>query len=47
MWNGFWKVTAMVGVIGVGLVAVFYAQKGMNPLMPGITNERGEERAGG
>ncbi|HEY0982021.1 hypothetical protein [Schlesneria sp.] len=30
MWNGFWKLTVMVGVIGVGLFAVFQAQQGMN-----------------
>ena len=30
MWNGFWKLTVMVGVIGIGLFAVFQAQKGMN-----------------
>ena len=30
MWNGFWKLTVMVGVIGVGLFAVYQAQQGMN-----------------
>ncbi len=29
MWNGFWKLTVMVGVIGVGLFAAWQAQKGM------------------
>src|SRR3954469_17694121 len=46
MWNGFVKVTAMVGVIGVGLVAVFYAQKNMNPTMSGGTTNQVEPRAG-
>ncbi len=30
MWNGLWKLTAMVGVIGVGLFAAYHAQQGMN-----------------
>lgn len=30
MWNGIWKLTAMVGVVGVGLFAAYQAQKGMN-----------------
>ena len=30
MWNGFGKLTVMVGVIGIGLFAVFQAQKGMS-----------------
>ena len=30
MWNGFWKLTVMVGVVGIGLFAVYQAQKGMN-----------------
>jgi uncharacterized repeat protein (TIGR01451 family) len=30
MWNGIWKLTAMVGVIGIGLFAVYQAQQGMN-----------------
>lgn len=30
MWNGIWKLTVMVGVIGVGLFAVYQAQQGMN-----------------
>lgn len=30
MWNGVWKLTVMVGVVGIGLFAVFQAQKGMN-----------------
>ena len=30
MWNGFWKLTAMVGVIGVGLFAAYQAHVGMN-----------------
>lgn len=30
MWNGFGKLAVMVGVIGIGLFAVFQAQKGMS-----------------
>ena len=30
MWNGIWKLTVMVGVIGVGLFAVYQAQQGMS-----------------
>lgn len=30
MWNGIWKLTAMVGVIGVGLFAAYQAHVGMN-----------------
>ena len=30
MWNGFWKITAMVGVIGVGSYAAYQAHQGMN-----------------
>ena len=30
MWNGFWKLTVMAGVIGVGLFAVYQAQQGMS-----------------
>ena len=30
MWNGLWKLTVMVGVIGIGLFAAYQAQKGMN-----------------
>ena len=45
MWNGFWKVTAMFGVIGVGLFAVYAAQKGMNLKLPGTVPDAAEERA--
>lgn len=30
MWNGLWKLTLMVGVVGVGIFAAYHAQKGMN-----------------
>lgn len=30
MWNGLWKLTVMVGVIGIGLFAAYQAQKSMN-----------------
>ena len=30
MWNGIWKLAVMVGVIGVGLFAVYQAQQGMS-----------------
>ena len=36
MWNGFWKLTLMVSVIGVGLFAVYQAQKGMNRVADSI-----------
>jgi len=46
MWNGLWKLTAMVGVIGVGLFAVYQAQKGMNQttaVSPSSDNTRADE----
>lgn len=30
MWNGLWKLTVMVGIVGVGLFAAYQAQLGMN-----------------
>lgn len=46
MWNGLWKLAAMVGVIGVGLFAVYQAQKGMNQtasVSPANNNARADE----
>ncbi len=36
MWNGIWKLTAMVGVVGVGLFAAYQAQLGMKSLTVAI-----------
>ena len=43
MWNGIWKLAVMVGVVGIGLFAVFQAQKEMHRVasepQPGVVNE--------
>lgn len=49
MWNGLWKLTVMVGVVGVGLFAAWQAQKGMNltgfQRAAGPGNEKAESTA--
>ena len=43
MWNGIWKLTVMVGVIGVGLFAVYQAQQGMSRVATSTSSD--DERA--
>lgn len=38
MWTGFWKLTAMVGVVGVGLLAAFHSQSGKEFKFPGMSS---------
>lgn len=46
MWNGVWKLAVMVGVVGIGLFAVFQAQKGMNRFASVASiDDTGEETA--
>jgi uncharacterized repeat protein (TIGR01451 family) len=44
MWNGFLRITGMIGVIGVGLFAVYHAQKHMNFTVPGASEDSRNER---
>lgn len=45
MWNGLWKLTAMVGVIGIGLFAAWQAQKGMNLTLGNAPSESRDTKA--
>ena len=45
MWNGFWKITAMVGVIGVGSYAAYQAHQGMNTPVAKVADDSQNEVA--